>query len=185
MEHILISGTGRAGTTFLIIIFTLLNLDTGYNINEINELLNVKCNSGLEKGFKLSNKIVKSPFFIQNMEKVLSLTKIELMIIPIREFKQSAESRVKNGKEKGGLWSAKNFEEQLQFYHKIMAEYLYYMTKFDIPTVFIDFDKMISDSKYLYQKLDYLIKKYNITFEDFNNAFIKATLNQKDKTKIN
>jgi hypothetical protein len=167
------------------IILTLLNLDTGYNLNEINNLLKIKCHSGLEKGFKLSNKIVKSPFFIQNMEKVLSLTKIELMIIPIREFQQSAQSRVKYGKEAGGLWSAKNLDEQLQFYHKIMAEYLYYMTKFDIPTVFIDFDKMISDSNYLYQKLDYLVKKYNITFEDFNNAFIKATLNQKDKVNIN
>jgi hypothetical protein len=35
-RHILISGTGRAGTTFLVQLFTALGFDTGFDLNRDN-----------------------------------------------------------------------------------------------------------------------------------------------------
>ena len=35
-KHVVITGTGRAGTTFLIEVLTILGLDTGFNIEELS-----------------------------------------------------------------------------------------------------------------------------------------------------
>ena len=41
------------------------------------------------------------------------------------------------------------------------------MTKYDINTIFIDFDTMIKDKKYLYDKLSIILQEKNISFDNF------------------
>ena len=45
------------------------------------------------------------------------------------------------------------------------------MTKYDIHTNFIDFDKMISDNKYLFDKLKDILDEKNIDFDSFYKSF--------------
>lgn len=52
-----------------------------------------------------------------------------------------------------------------------MAEYIYYMTKYNIPTIFLDFDIMISEPKYLFDKLENILNEKNISFDEFLNVF--------------
>ena len=104
------------------------------------------------------------------------------MIIPIRNYEESAKSREHYKKNGGGLWKATNYEEQLTFYHKIMSEYLIYMVKFDIPTIFIDFHKMVSDPIYLFNILNPIFHEYNhITYAIFLKGYEDASKHQKKK----
>ena len=54
MEKILITGTGRSGTTFLIKIFSFLDFDTGFNINNYKKYIFSNCNSGMENLIQLT-----------------------------------------------------------------------------------------------------------------------------------
>lgn len=45
------------------------------------------------------------------------------------------------------------------------------MVKYNINTLFLDFDKMVSDKKYLYDKLSHILQEKNITFEIFSKIY--------------
>ncbi len=180
-DKILISGTGRCGTTFLILLFSLLGLDTGYNIYNFKDHILDNCNSGMERLIDEPYTILKNPRFIENIESILLHKNIRIrsMVIPIRDYSKSASSRVHHGNNAGGLWNASNYETQITFFHKIMANYMYVMTKYNIPTIFIDFDKMISNPQYLYDKLKPILS--NIPFHIFFNSYKITTLHQNKK----
>ena len=55
------------------------------------------------------------------------------------------------------------------------------MTKHNIPTIFINFEKMISDSKYLYNILHVILNEKNISYELFNTIYEKVSDNSKPK----
>jgi len=181
MSKILITGTGRCGTTFLIKLFTFLGFDTGFETKTYKQHISKNCNSGMEKSFTDKSYVLKNPSFIENIDKIISQNiSIKYMIIPIRNYNDSAESRVKHGAGKpGGLLNASNKDEQLQFYYRIMANYLYYMTKYDINTIFIDFDKMITDKSYLYGKLKLILDEKNIDIATFNVYYEFASLSSR------
>lgn len=54
--------------------------------------------------------------------------------------------------------------------------YIYIMTKYDIPTIFIDFDKMINDKKYLFDKIKSILDEKNIDFDNFSNIYDEVSL---------
>jgi hypothetical protein len=128
----------------------------------------------MEKKFNSKNYILKNPRFIsEHFDKLIqSNVSIKLMIIPIRDYEESAESRRKLGPGvRGGLWNATDKNTQLLYYYKIMASYLYYMTKYEINTLFINFDKMITNPIYLFNKLKPILDEKNITLEEFINVY--------------
>jgi hypothetical protein len=181
MEKILITGTGRCGTTFLIKLFTFLNFNTGFTKDNYNENIFKNCNSGMERTYDENYYILKNPKFILNIEHILKDTsvKIKKVIIPIRNFKQSAMSRVKHGNNPGGLWNSANETTQIKFYKHIMSNYLYFMVKYDIETIFIDFDKMINDKQYLFNKLKSILDEKNIEFSIFSQIYDEVTTTSK------
>lgn len=173
MEKILITGTGRCGTTFLIKLFSFLEFNTGFNRKNYNKFIFNNCNSGMEKTPHEPFYIIKNPNIVLFIEKIIKNTNftIKKVIIPIRDYKLSAESRVKHGKNAGGLLNATDKQSQINYYRKVMANYLYFMTKYEIPTIFIDFDKMTTDKKYLFDKLECILQEKNITFELFSKIY--------------
>jgi hypothetical protein len=177
MEKIYITGTGRAGTTFLIKIFTFLEFDTGYTKENYQNYIHSNCGSGMEKDYLANNYIIKNPIFMKIIPKIATdkNIKIKTMIIPIRDYKSSAISRLSNGMAAGGLWDANDEISQISFYNKIMADYLYYMTIYDINTIFLDFNRMTKDKMYLFDKLKNILDEKKITFEMFSSAYDKAS----------
>lgn len=175
-----IGGTGRSGTTFLILILSLLGVDPNSNGERaLKQIPSGK--SGFEVGEHTPEKdipyIVKSPGYITKIDAIVQKHHIDYFIIPIRNYKDAAKSRDNIGAGiPGGLWAATNAEEQELFYYKIMAEYLYKMTVYDVPTIFINFDKMVSDDKYLFDKLKPVLK--DRSYEEFKVAYDKATKHQ-------
>lgn len=178
-EKILISGTGRCGTTFLIKLFSFIGMDTGYTLDNYREHMMWNCNSGMEQPIYSQNYILKSPLFLTDIPTVVRSVKIKYMILPIREYASSARSRASHGRSAGGLMCANDLDSQLLFYYKMMAEYLFYMTKYDIPTIFLDFDRMVNDQSYLYTKLKVILDEAGLDKDAFVRAYDIATTTSK------
>jgi len=183
MRKIYITGTGRCGTTFLIKLFTFLKYNTLFTKENYTNYIYENCNSGMETRYNCKADIIKNPKIIEDIGKIVldKNVTIKAVIIPVRDYTQSAKSRVKHKNSYGGLWNAKDEQSQINFYNKIMANYIYYMTKYEINTIFLDFDKMISDKKYLFDKLNSILKEKNITFEQFEKVYDIVTENSKPK----
>jgi hypothetical protein len=177
-EKILITGTGRCGTTFLIKLFSFLEFNTGYTKETYENFMHFNCNAGLERPYNADYYVLKNPKFIMNIENIImdKSIKIKKVIIPIRDFVLSARSRVKHGDKNGGLWNAHNEESQIIYYKDIMTNYLYYMVKFEIPTIFIDFDRMVNDKVYLYNKLKCIFDEKDITFDLYSKVYDEVTI---------
>jgi hypothetical protein len=181
MDKILITGTGRCGTTFLIKLFSFLNFNTGFNKDNYKDFIFSNCNSGLEKNYNENYYILKNPTFMSDIKDILQedSVKIKLVIIPIRDYKISANSRLNNGNNTGGLWNAVDELSQIRYYKDILSDYIYYMTKYEINTIFIDFDKMISDKKYLFNKIKNILDEKHIDFDLFCNVYDEVSVSSK------
>ena len=173
MKKTLITGTGRAGTTFLVRLLTLCGLPTGYEKQQIidNRIVNQNCNSGLEDVIP-NAKINKDPGMIFN-ERVLQIKNYELIILPVRSYEEAALSREKIGLNKaGGLFCAHDLKSQLDAYYKAISNLILYIAKFEIDLLLIDFDKMVTDKEYLYKKLS---EYFFIEKDVFMSAYHKAS----------
>jgi hypothetical protein len=120
---------------------------------------------------------------IENIVKDTSII-IKSVIIPIRELKMSAISRVKHQNNNGGLWNAENELSQIDFYKDILTNYICISTKYDINTIFIDFDKMIDDKLYLFNKLKNILDEKNIDLETFSLVYDEVSLSSKPKSSL-
>ena len=181
MEKILITGTGRCGTTFLIKLFSFLDFDTGYDRNNYKSSIFPNCNSGMERRYNDKYYILKNPNFLVNIEDILKDKSISIknVIIPIRDLNESANSRVFHNNKSGGLWNAKDKLSQIQFYKNILTNYICIATKHDINTIFIDFDKMVNDKIYLFNKLKNILDEKNIDLETFSHTYDEVSLSSK------
>ncbi len=96
-KHIVISGTGRCGTSFLVELLTHLGLDTGFPLEKIERRKSKVARAGLEKDIRKPGApyIVKSPWFCDYVEEVLARDDIviEHVFIPMRNLHAAAESR--------------------------------------------------------------------------------------------
>jgi hypothetical protein len=160
-HHLIISGTGRAGTTFLVQLLTELGLDTGFS--HANSDINPNSNAGMEWNIKHANApyIVKNPAMSQELEELLEAGEIvvDCAIIPIRELYAAAESRravQRNMKERevpGGLIPAETSRDQeaalaMQFHRLVHT-----LAKHDVPMIWLHFPRLVQDAAYLYHKL--------------------------------
>ena len=181
MEKVLITGTGRCGTTFLIKLFSFLDFDTGFNINNYTSSISTNCNSGMERKYTENYYVLKNPLFMSNIENIVKDTtiKIKSVIIPIRNLELSAKSRAKHKFKNGGLWNAKDESSQIDFYKNILTNYIYISTKYDINTIFIDFDKMVYDEIYLFNKLKHILDEKNIDLDTFSQVYNDVSLTSK------
>ena len=138
----------------------------------------INCNSGMKHDITAPHYIIKSPLFLSDIDKIVTnpMIKIKLVIIPVRDFTQSAKSRVSHGNKAGGLWGASNLEEQIKFYEKIMSNYRTVMTTHRVNTIFLDFDQMITDKQYLFEKLQVVLDEKQINFQEFCSVYDEVTV---------
>jgi len=178
-SHCLISGTGRAGTTFLVQLFTRLGLDTGFS----EETLTVDkiANAGLER-CNITDKspyILKSPWFCDTIEKIVLANVIDCVIIPMRNLKDAAASRIRvqnnHGPEKrktpvpGGLWHTYDPDEQEKILAIQFTRLVQTLIAHEIPMFFLHFPRFAQDAMYLYQKVKFLMP--HRSFEEFVTIF--------------
>lgn len=174
-NHIIITGTGRSGTTFLMQLLTALKLDTGFH--DIND--DIHDNScGMERGIGEINEetpyIVKSPYFCLTLNKINNYT-IDHIFVPIRDLDDAAESRIRVSKDNidapGSLWGTKDPTKQKEFLLNAIYQLILSSTQLDIPITFLSFPRIVIDPEYLYNKLMIL----KLDKEKFYEAFRKTS----------
>src|SRR5271163_4893442 len=97
-KHLIIAGTGRAGTSFLVRYLTELGLDTTLARNGDRAGWDAEANAGLENllvsGANLPY-VIKSPWISEYVEQILKEErfKIDAFIVPVRDLVEVATSR--------------------------------------------------------------------------------------------
>jgi hypothetical protein len=164
-------------------LFTRLGLDTGFN--DITSHIYPNCNAGMEWDIRDANSpyLVKNPCLCDYLEPVLESgdVVIDHAIVPVRDQFSAAESRrdvvrradpalhARPEEIPGGLWNTSDPANQ----EAVLAEELYklvhVLTKYDIPTTLLYFPRLVRDSKYLYDKIKFLLADMDGGF--FSSAF--------------
>lgn len=183
-HHLLISGTGRAGTTFLVQLLTELGLDTGFASS--SDDVDANCSAGMEHPAQCiadgtAPYIVKSPGFCENLDYVMQLTdvKIDFLVICVRDLFSAAESRrrvsalAKDSKARGSLWGTKRPREQEAVLARKFYDLVYTSVKHEIPTLWLHFPRFVSDPEYLYESIKPAIG--STEYREFMTAFRKVS----------
>jgi hypothetical protein len=183
-HHLIISGTGRAGTTFLVQLLTELGLDTGFANSHAQIYENA--NAGMEFDIRNPNApyIIKSPGLCDYLDDALQGDEIivDYAIIPMRDLYSAAQSRrhVTSKADPnlavvpGGLWPTEKIgSQEAKDQEWILAEKLYKLmytlAKHDIPVFLLLFPRFAGDPEYLYQKLKFIVA--DIPYDTFLRAF--------------
>jgi len=179
-QHVVITGTGRTGTTFLVELLTHLGLDTGFSSESVTQMKDQTGRAGLEHDIRQENSpfIVKSPWFCDIAKDIIHRKDIvvEHIFIPIRELNAAAQSRrvvTEAGSRYGGLWHTKSSDPGIQ--EQILSMQVYKLmlaiSDADIPVTLIRYPRLTKDTAYLYKKLKPVMK--NIDYEFFCEKFNK------------
>ena len=175
VHKVIITGTGRAGTTFLVQLLTALGLETGFK--DLHEGVYENCNAGMERDLidPASPYIVKNPSLCDNLAQILQPGEfiIDHAFIPVRNLEAATQSRIqvftrakpkgrclrlllKVSKHKavpGGLIDTDNPDEQQDILTRKLYNLIDTITTYDIPHTFLHFPRIIKDEQYLYKKL--------------------------------
>jgi hypothetical protein len=194
--HILIGGTGRAGTTLLVQYFTALDFDTGFTLKRALTGVDPISKAGLEhplertlaRGRKLAY-VAKSPSYGDNLLNHLESgeLKVKHCIIPVRELGAAAESRrhvtrraVAAGKpetqpQRGGVTArGKNPANQERKLAVKFHNIIYTMLRFDIPIHFLKFPEFARGEQDLYAALEPILVEHGVTREESDAALAQV-----------
>jgi hypothetical protein len=173
-KHILITGTGRSGTTFLVQLLTELKFDTGFKNKKHNYNENAK--AGMELLLKNESPyILKNPRFCDSLEQhIKDGFNIEHIIIPIRDLHDAAESRRKiqnNSTDiiSGGLFDCTNPKEQEQILTNKFYNLMFIIAKYNLKHSLIHYPTLLHKPQYLYDKLSFLLK--NIKYKEYEEIY--------------
>lgn len=160
---VIITGTGRAGTTLLVQVLTDLGLDTGFSPDH---RVDERINAGLEFRIESPNapRIVKDPNLSRRLGGLLDrgAVEIEHVIIPVRDLDVAVASRVRNTKYGsnlhtfGGLFGTARATRQREALALLFYELLYTVTRYDLPHTLLLFPRFTEDWEYTYEKLSFL-----------------------------
>lgn len=183
-HHCLISGTGRTGTTFLVMLLTHLNVDTGYTIE--TAIVDNPGRAGLERNTitRASPYLIKSPHFCDHLEGILAADPnlvLDCVILPVRAMNAAAESRAdvqarttgsRGGSGRGvrgGLWQTENHETQQAVLHAKLCSLIECVARHEIPTVLLWYPRLVQEPNYIFGKLRFLFP--STPYEEFERIF--------------
>lgn len=194
-NHVVIAGTGRAGTTFLIELLTALRLDTGVADGEL--LYFPAANAGLEFDFTAPDAWSKAPYIVKNPKFSTALAglirrnviKVDHLLLPVRDIGQASDSRIRlhragggmpplrrawkkiRGKYgvPGGLYDVKRAGDQEALLRHNLSELVATIAEFDIPSTIMQFPRIVDDEDYLFDKLSPIFP--TIERDEFAQAF--------------
>jgi hypothetical protein len=180
-RHLLIAGTGRAGTSFLVRWLAAAGLRTHLATHE-TPMWDETANAGLEDmpvvaDWQDAPYVVKSPWLVEVIDDVLANPGIALdgVIIPVRDLAEAAASRVVQerqtahrrhpwmssltrgfeqwGTTPGGVVYSLDPVDQARLLAVSFHRLVQRLVKADIPIVLLDFPRLALDADYLFDKL--------------------------------
>lgn len=187
-SHVLIAGTGRAGTSFLVRYLTLLGLETNLSRNGPDAPWDDRANAGLEDILRVGAidlpYVIKSPWTYQTIHDALDSGQYQFdgVILPIRDLTEAAASRTivelehihdnfrwmgdldrpweEFGHTPGGIVFSLNPVDQARLLAVGFHRLLERLVRDDIPVVLIGFPRLIEDPAYLHAKLAPILPRH-------------------------
>jgi len=164
-HHIIISGTGRAGTTFLVQLHTALGIQTGFA--DPHASIAPNCRAGMELDIRNPDApyLIKSPHLCDYLDEVLEAGNVVIdhAYVPVRDLYSAAESRrdverrtdsaTCPGPTPGGLWRTDQPEQQETVLAHQLYKLIFALAKGNVPTTLLYFPRLVEDPVYLYAKL--------------------------------
>jgi len=184
-NHIAVTGTGRAGTSFLVQYLAACGLETHLAANPDGQL-DENANAGLEdvpyEGIRLPY-VIKSPWLFELADYIVERTDLsfDAVIIPMRDIVDAATSRVvldmrarygntnvhsevarwENwGVTPGGIVYSLNPMDQARILALGFHEIIRALVRKNVPLIFLDFPLLIEDGAYLWSKLEPVLSQY-------------------------
>jgi hypothetical protein len=161
--RILITGTGRAGTTLLLQLLGDLGLDTGF---PPDAPIDDRVHAGLEAPLDDPDGpwIVKSPTAVRRLDDLLTrgVVALEHVIVPMRDLDVAAASRVRNTQygadlaSPGGLLGTRRATHQREALALLQYELVWTLTRHEIPFTTLEFPRFAGDAGYLHRHLGFL-----------------------------
>jgi hypothetical protein len=181
-NHVLITGTGRAGTTFLVHLLTKVGIHTGFDPDNIESFIDEKSFGGLEVGIRNRDApyVIKSPELSLELDEILQDEEITIdaVIVPFRPIKQVVASRLevqsKSGdffpnSVPGGITTGGGGTDQEHEMYLRIEQMLFSLSQTHIPVIFLAFPLLMHDKEYLHRKLVSVFP--SIQYEIFSEAF--------------
>ncbi|MFP5480964.1 MAG: hypothetical protein ACLGIE_14960 [Alphaproteobacteria bacterium] len=181
---VIITGTGRAGTTLLVRILTRLGLDTQFTEADLAAVEQEVGRAGLEKIINAKRaarlpEIVKSPHLTELLETALAQGwfTVDHAIVPVRALADAARSRARVTERartlkketqnvNGGLWDVTDPDAQEAELARKFHSLVETLVKHQIPTTFLSFPRFATDADYLADVLgDFLSMRFGVTRE--------------------
>ncbi|HYZ22319.1 MAG TPA: hypothetical protein VE690_09195 [Rhodopila sp.] len=184
-RHLLIAGTGRAGTSFLVRYLAGMGLETHLSRAGANPLWDEAAQAGLEDlpvpGRADLPYVIKSPWTYQVIHEALGSGRLELdaAVIPVRDLTEAACSRSiiemrsvrrqlpwlgemdrtweEFGHTPGGIVYSLNPTDQARLLALGLHRLLEALVSADVPIVLLSFPRLIEDADYLFRKLSPLL----------------------------
>ena len=178
LRHAVIAGTGRAGTSFLVRYLSECGVDAG-DLSQLGFF--EEAQAGLECSIFADDPpyLIKDPWFFEYLDKVDETGfEIEALIIPIRDVREAAASRVlqertalsqhfsnwpmrtTSGGVPGGSIYSLSIEDQARILAVGQAKLLSWATNRGIQPYLLGFPRMVDDAEYLYEALSPWITKF-------------------------
>jgi hypothetical protein len=178
-HHLMIAGTGRAGTTFLVRYLTELGLSTHLSARP-DAVADSYADAGFEEAPLASDPaslpyVIKSPSLYEYIDELLQTVHLDAAIIPVRELNHAASSRMvveRDAMHRAVPWLADNSVawdtwswspggavfsldpvDQARLlavgFHQLVER----LVRADVPMIFLSFPRMALDADYLFHAL--------------------------------
>ena len=179
-RHVIITGTGRAGTTFLVQYLHANGLDTHLG-RRPDARLDEASHAGLEDTFLHDQAdqlpyVIKSPWIAFDPQNTIPPdVTVDAFIVPVRALEEAAASRVileraamhrlvpslshlpgsfdHWGTVPGGMVYSLSTQDQARILAVAFHTLVQYAVCRDVPLVLMDFPRFVEDAEYLYDKL--------------------------------
>jgi hypothetical protein len=182
-HHVIISGTGRAGTTFLVQLLSRLGLETGVGSAAVTGM-DGTAHAGLECDIRRGDApyVVKAPHLCESLDQVLTSgdVVVDHALVPVRDLYGAAESRrdvVRRSSSRlhpqlmaGGLFGTDDPAAQEAALTTRLYQLIQALAKHDVPTTLLYFPRLVEDAEYLFTKLRPVLPT-DIEYAAFLQAF--------------
>jgi len=180
---IVITGTGRAGTTFLVRLLTELGFSTGYASmwdgyrRDVRAGMEVHLDpaSATAEDVAAAPTVVKDPRLCHWLGRLVGSGRmaVRLVVVPVRPLAEAAESRRRTG-----LWwlpgdmvpdgtapgeappPCASVQRQRMRLAEALGELVSTIHEYDLPHAFLRFPRLVDDGAYCYDRLRPILSEY-------------------------
>lgn len=177
-SHILIAGPGRSGTTFLVKLLDALEFDTG--LHQLTYIEDAHAGYESDPLDPEAAHVVKNPSLNVRLRHMLDAgeldpTRVDWLLVPMRDLESAAASRVKTSLAMGGIRVPGGLVGTIwpRRQGKRLAEETYSLFEtaalYELPLIVLEYPKFVIDTEYAFRRLKPIL--YNRSYRDFAAAW--------------